>query len=854
LRALLLATAALVATGTQAQETPIAETDMPAEDAVIIVTATKRAQALTDVPIAVTAIGGDQLLRSGATDIRQLNQLSPSLLVSSTSSEAGAGVARIRGIGTVGDNPGLESSVAVFIDGVYRNRSGVGLTELGAVERIEVLRGPQGTLFGRNASAGLINVVTRSPGFDTEGEFEISYGNFNQWRLGGGFNGVLVEDRLAARFDGIWTKRDGFATDVISGRDVNNRDRYLLRGQLLFTPTEDLRVRLIGDYANRDEECCASAYLPFRTSTRDADGNLVFRPTNPVVDTIRSLGGIITDDTYARQTSITPGRSYNSDVEDWGLSGEIEWDAGFGTFTSITAWRDWDNNQAQDADFTNLDILARDNQRRRFQTFSQELRLQGEIGRLDWLVGGYFAREQLDLVDDLRYGADYQRYADALVRLSVPSFPGYATIAALVGRPGDTLNGRGIVRDEYNQVSRNWALFTHNVWNVTDRLALTLGLRYTNERKTLDVSLDSDNSLCAAIASSPAFAALATLPCVINPVDFTGSSVRNEDEVTGTLVLSYKPSDALLTYASYSRGYKAGGFNLDRSPLVPGAVDLDQLQFEPELVNSYEIGAKWNVRNVRISVAGFWSQFDQFQLNTFQGVNFIVENIQSCRQDLNGGDRDFAGLPVNGRPLTQAEAAATGACPSDAVTHGVVSRGVEAEATLSPAADLTVNLGVTYADTRYKENLTGLNGRPLATPLFLLPGSRLSNAPELVQTGAIAFTPEIQGTPLRGLFYLDYRFQSEMNTGSDLFPEKRQRDFFVMNARVGISGPDDRWSLELWAQNLLNEEFQQVAFNTPLQGSGTFAQTARGGPNATTLFGSFLGEPRTFGFTLRTRF
>lgn len=819
----------------------------------IVVTATRRAQPLSEVPVAVSVIGGDALTLSGATDLRQLNQLAPSLLVSSTSSEAGAAVARIRGIGTVGDNPGLEASVAVFVDGVYRSRSGIGLTELGAVERVEVLRGPQGTLFGRNASAGLIAVTTMAPSFTAEGAFEAGFGNFDSRRIGGGVTAPVVAERLAMRFDGIWTRRDGFVRDVVSGDRINDRGRYLLRGQLLWTPRPDLSLRLIGDYSRRDEACCAASYLPFATANRDSAGNLLILPTNIVADTLRSLGAILSDDTFDRTTSVTPGRSYASDVTDWGLSGQLDWELGLGTLTSLTAFRDWDNAQAQDADFTNLDLLARDGQRRRFRTFSQELRLRGEAGRLDWLVGTYFAHERLTFVDDLRYGADYTRFADALVRLQDPGFPGYAAIATALGRPIDTLDGRGIVRDRWDQTSRQFALFTHNVLGLTDRIELTLGLRYTRERKRLDAALVGDNSLCAAILASP-FAALAGLPCVIPPLDLAGTTRLSEDALTGTAALSFRPTDRLLAYAGYARGYKAGGFNLDRAALAPEAPRLGDLRFQPERVDSFELGAKWRQDGLTLGLALFHARFDQFQLNSFDGVRFVVENIVGCRDDLAGGDRDFAGLPVNGVPLTPAEAAASGRCPDDRLRPGVASSGVEIEAALQPRPDLSVSLGLTFADTRYRTNLAGTGGRPLPPTLFNLPGQPLSNAPDLVQTGAVAWTPPIMGTDFRALFYLDWRAQSAMNTGSDLFPEKRQRDVVVANARFGLLGPEGRWSFEVWAQNLLDTEVTQVSFSAPLQGSGTRAQTARGGPDATALFASFLGEPRTYGITLRSRF
>jgi len=182
----------------------------------IVVTATRRNEALSDVPLAVSAVTAETLENSGASDIRQLVQVSPSLLVSSTSSEAGAGVARIRGVGTVGDNPGLESSVAVFIDGVYRSRTGVGLTELGQIERVEVLRGPQGTLFGRNASAGLISVITAKPRFQPMVYGQLDIGNYDSRRIELGATGPISET-IAARLDGVWMKRDGFIENSITG-------------------------------------------------------------------------------------------------------------------------------------------------------------------------------------------------------------------------------------------------------------------------------------------------------------------------------------------------------------------------------------------------------------------------------------------------------------------------------------------------------------------------------------------------------------------------------------------------------------------------------------------------------------
>jgi outer membrane receptor protein involved in Fe transport len=198
----------------------------------------------------------------------------------------------------------------------------------------------------------------------------------------------------------------------------------------------------------------------------------------------------------------------------------------------------------------------------------------------------------------------------------------------------------------------------------------------------------------------------------------------------------------------------------------------------------------------------------------------------------------------------------TGACAPGDVTYGVRSQGVELEAALVPARNFRVAAGLTYANTSYRNNLVGnSNGSPLDPALRKLPGDNLSNAPELVTTGSITWTPEIGSNGLSGLVYIDGRMTSDFNTGSDLFPQKEQDAFTVINARVGLRGPDDRWSVELWAQNLFNVDYAQVAFNTPFQAGGTAAPFVDPQyPGGRQIFSMFLAEPRTYGLTVRTRF
>ena len=891
---------------------PNVEVDPTDENAIeeIVVTAQGRRQVLQDVPIAVTAVSAESLQNSGATDIRALNQLAPSLLVSSTGTEAN-GSARIRGIGTVGDNPGLESSVAVFIDGVYRSRSGVGLNELGEIDRIEVLRGPQGTLFGRNASAGLINIISKKPNLnEMEGFAEATYGNYDFLRLAGGVTGPIGGTGIGYRIDGVYVQRDGFyrVDNPQNGTEsrVNDRDRFFIRAQLSYEPSDALEFRLIGDYTKRDESCCGAVYV-----NRDMNpliGNLnqpatpILQPGavparvndngNNIINVLRDLGQPLAgfSNAYSRNIYVSPGRSYRGETEDKGISLQANWDFGAATLTSITAYRDYDSDQGSDTDYSRVDILYRapdGGSGRRFQTFSQELRLQGTAfnDRLDWLVGAYYADEDLTATDNLRFGSQYGRFAtcrivsgSALAALYSPASAGcLAARPALFGPASplifaafdrlDSVNDRGSTLDRYFQNSRNYAFFTHNIVHITDQLNLTLGLRYTNERKRFRATFGNDNTACQAqqtallpFLTNPGLAATAGaligLTCQGNSTaELNGVTIndrRSEDEFTGTGVLSYKPNNDLLLYASYSRGYKAGGFNLDRSalksPILPfggqaGAQALvGNLQFDPEINDAYELGLKYSRGPFTINVSAFRQDFQNFQLNTFNGTVFLVQTVNGCTSDLAGGDRDLS--------------ATTGACDPDDVSYGVRSQGVEIEGFMRPMRDLSISLGFTYADTKYRGNLVGnRNGAPLDPALRKLPGDNISNAPEVVGTASLGWTPDIGSSGLSGLFYVDTRVTGDYNTGSDLFPQKEQDGYVLVNARVGVRGPDERWSLEVWAQNLFDTDYTQVAFNSPFQAGATSAPFVDPQfPGGRQIFSAFLAEPRTYGLTLRTRF
>jgi iron complex outermembrane receptor protein len=734
-RANLYSSAALMAfvslSTTSHAQTPAARAgahDSVAQVDEIIVTATRREQALSDVPLAISAVGAQQMRNSGATDIKALNQLNPSLLVSSTGSESNTS-ARIRGVGTVGDNAGLESSVAIFIDGVYRSRTGVGLNELGEVERVEVLRGPQGTLFGRNASAGLLHVITKAPQFDTHAYGYATVGDYRYRRLEGGVTGPL-SPTLAGKIEGVWEKRGGFYQDVKTGAEINTRDRYFLRGQLLWQPTDTFSARLIADYSKRTESCCGAVFA----TDKMAPGNsaLLNPAINPAVKVMTLVAPATVDqlypslvDPYARKVAVSPGTTFAGETRDQGASLELNWDIGGPKLTSITAYRDYNGSQGADAEYNLVDILHidREGSGRRFKTFSQELRLQGDAfnDRLDWLVGGFYSHEDLEVGSTLKFGAEYGAFSSCLVVNGIsPTFVN-ANAAGCLTPTGRAVLGGGASptvraldllysisnlgddRTVYSQASKSAAIFTHNIFHLTPTIDLTLGARYTHEEKDFSAVFRNTNTVCPQVrAILPASSGIINLACQGNSTSELNSlnlaDSHKEDQVTGTAVLSWKPSDPWLVYGSYSKGYKAGGYNLDRSALGPANVvqtnvSVSKLRFDPEKVDAFELGAKYSRSGLQLTASAFYQRFDNFQLNTFDGTVYIVATINGCDTDLKGGDRDTS--------------ATTGACSPGEVKAGVIAQGLELEAAWRPISDLSLSSAATYTDTAYADQLVG---------------------------------------------------------------------------------------------------------------------------------------------------
>lgn len=825
--------------------------EQPTVLSTITVTAQKREEALQNVPIMLTVLPEQLLKDAGVSDIKDVQLLVPGLHVSSTTNESQT-TARIRGVGTNGDNAGLESAVGVVIDGVYRPRTGVGFGDLGELERVEVLKGPQGTVFGKNTSAGVINVMTRRPSYTQSAEGEITVGNYGETGISGAYNDAL-SDNAAFRVYAAKRKRDG-TIDIDPGKgprretDDGDRNFHTLRGQLLWEPSDTLDINFIADYTSREEHCCVGV-----TSQRSALG----AGPAAIINALAAGKGVVAvpdmDERFAYAN-----RSTKQDVKDKGISAEVNWETpwlGGATLTSITAYRDWITVNAMDVDFSGADLIWRDADPKghstAFKTFSQELRFTGSSDRVDWMVGAFYSDEKLDRYDQYKIGADYEPYLSTLVGsqvlgqlaaqlapfgMSVNTANPATFFSQISGRPfGTGFVGTG-AQDSYFQKARSLALFTNNTVHATDKLDLTVGLRYTNDKKDLTSIYTNPNgsASCAAAMANPGarvggalaaripgFGSLppalqqqligAVAPNVLGYMCLPWTNVLHNGRVTkqsstekewsGTLKAAYRWNDNVMTYLSAARGYKGGGFNLDRvqsnnglSSGTAGVTPVDDTSFGGEFVDSYELGAKttWADGNLLLNGTLFYQEYTDFQLNSFLGTSYVVRSIPK-----------------------------------------VESKGVELDLLWQTGLKgLMVQGGVTYADTRYG------NDRLPDADLFLLPGNHISFAPLWSASASVTYQWDI-GSNLLGRLNVASKYMSDHNTGSDLSPEKEQSGYALVNARLGFGRQDKRWMVELWGQNLTNETYMQVGFNAPIQPGN---------------WNAFLGAPRTYGMTLRLQY
>ncbi len=814
----------------------------------IVVTAQKRKENLQDVPIVVTVINKQLLQDSGVQTVKDLQRVVPGLTVTSDTSDATT-TARIRGVGTVGDNPGLEPSVGIVIDGVYRPRNGVGFNDLGDVDQIEVLKGPQGTLFGKSTSAGVINITTAEPTFKYGGSAELSAGNYNAIGGSAEVHGPIFGDQLAGSFYFADRQRDGFQS-VVTGAGPRTKDDdqdenfYTTRLQLLYKPNNDFSVRVIGDYTHRDEHCCLAVVFRDAQPLSKATGGLT---TQGLVSSLAGANGgePQTPNPYNR---VTYGNQNDpQDNVDEGISVQADYKLPQlnGALTSITAFRNWKLFTSQDPDFTDIDILQRtsgDVNSEQFQDFSQEIRFAGSYSKLDFLVGGFYANEYLRDNQQLLFGADYNPLINDVLSSIALGAPIPTALQLVFGSPNAQYPaGQGDI-DQYRQRDDNYSIFTNETYHFTPKFDVNVGVRYTIDNK-VDNSLNQNVSpltgaACDAIINSRGVPASALGQQGINTVclpieesafnNFRNHQAESTSNTSGTVKAAYRLSPELLTYISYAKGFKAGGFNLDRiscpnqqglnpatglplatgpcpvgaNGLVTATNAISNTFFKPEYSDSAEVGAKSTLfdRKLLLNATLFYEKFSNFQDNTYNGLIFLVDS-----------------LPY------------------------VYSKGLDTDFLYRPVRDLTLQGGLTIANTRFSHS----DYQALLSSGYLgTPGERLPFAPQYSASIEATYTYHLPHEVFTRL-NLGAKFNSDYSSSSDEDVRKTQPAYTVTDGRI-IFGPENgRFDAEFFVENLFNTNYVQSTFNAPGQNA----------PNdATGLVDAFLGAPRTFGATLRAKF
>jgi iron complex outermembrane receptor protein len=795
----------------------------------IVVTAAKRQQTLQDIPIAVTVTQGEVLAQAQIQDILDLQSIVPSLRVTQLQTSTQTNFL-IRGFGNGANNPGIEPAVGVFIDGVYRSRSASQIGDLLDIERIEVLRGPQSTLFGKNASAGIISIITQQPSRELGGHVNASLGNYNSRQLQGRVTGPVGQS-AAFSLAGTWNQRDGYFRNLFTGDDINERDRVSVRGQLQLEPSDTQSWRFIADFSRIDEDCCGVV-------------NLVDGPTGAAV---RAVGGdIYTGDPFDRRAFMD--RQPENRVDNGGVSATGEFVLGGLDLTSITSLRRQKAEFNYDTDFTSANLVPTNLNIQEVDTFTQELRLTSSgDGAIDWQVGGYFFKEDVEYANSIFYGNAFRPYVGALLG-------GGALLDGLeaaLGIPPGTFfaTGQGAAV-AFEQDNTSYSLFAQGDWRMTQRATLTLGVAYLQDRKKI-VATDNQTDVFSAlnfvdIGFAQAFGALAGAPptpgnIAANPVaaqtaDFisvtpcspanpppacnqllglyplqfiypleTFDDGRSSDTRTNyTLRLAYELGNNLNLYGGVSTGYKSTSWNLsrdtrpfggpDRSPLGgfdnPFYVRYGTRFARPEKASVYEIGLKGQWEKLAMNIAIFDQTIKDFQSNIFVGTGFVLDNA--------------------GKQSTE---------------------GVEIEVHYRPSQAWEVQFSGTFMNPKY-DSFPGAQG--ITGPVDLS-GQRPSGIHR--QSISTAATWYWQAGQVDGFVRADYLYEDNVQVVENVAASIASRQVNMLNASVG--GSINGWDMLLWGRNLTSNDYLISAFPSVAQ-AGSFS--------------GYTNAPRTYGVTLRRAF
>lgn len=782
----------------EAQAVAAATADDPRANTEIVVTAAKRVQTLAEVPISVSVVSSDLIEKSEAKDILDLQSSVPSLQVNQRNLSSQTNFV-IRGFGNGANNVGIEPSVGFFIDGVYRSRSASSLTDFIDVERIEVLRGPQSTLFGKNASAGVVSVITKRPTDEFEGRVEASYGNYDAVKVAGTVSGPLTSG-VSGRLSAVYNRRDGYIENINDGTLINNRDRFGVRGKLLFEPSPDLEILIAADYERSRELCCGIA-------------NLVNGPTAAVIG---ALGGtLVPEDPYSYRISLSTNPRNNNDF--YGFSGHINYSGSWFDLTSITSFRNAHANTNADVDVTNVEVIQANINDVKIDTFTQEIRISSkdEAGPIDWFVGGFFFKERIRNNDILRWGAAGRSYVNALLSASGASV---GLLETLTGRAPGSFFGSGQGIDVFGgQSNTSFSVFGVVDWEPLEGLKLTLGGNYTHDSKdvfqratTNDVYSQTDLTPLTPLIGAPAVRTLQGLqifPQFLAYPNAVESGISRDGKFTYSARLAYNVTPDINVFASIATGFKASSWNMSRDSR-PFAADFPAITTagllstnltsgsrfaRPEDARVIELGVKGFFDDFRFTATLFDQQIEDFQTFVFLGSSFSLANAEK---------RSAQGFEVD------------------------------------MSVDLTKRLNVwaagTFLDPKYDSYTQSAFGDLSGTVPSQIPKTSLS----------VGGNYEIPIGSANLTLQTDYHYQSNSAFEDNPTLQAAVGDRYfnsqnIVNASATLD-IEDTWTIRLWARNVFNDKYLiNFAFPTPLQ---------------TGSFSGLPGQPRTYGVTVSAKF
>ena len=815
-----------------------AETAAASGDALdeIIVTARRREENLQSVPIAISVISGDLLELTDTVNTQSLANLVPSLYYNSANPRNTAYTIRGLGSNTLSvsaANDGIEPGVGFYVDGVYHARPATAAFDFTDLESVEVLRGPQGTLFGKNTADGAITIHSRAPTFEPESSGEVSYGNYQFMQAKATYSAGLTE-HVAGRLSAQITRRDGLILNVKNGRKLNNQNNVALRGQLLFEPNDDLKIRFVADVSDLDADCCTQTYLRVGTSLRSAArqfaGLSAALPAHGLPAYVPASTNI-----FDRLSDIDA--PLHVDTQDGGVSLNADWNLGFATLSSITAWRYWDWDVANDRDYTGIPIQLVQRIPSRQDQYSQELRLaSNDAGPFQYVGGLYFFTQTLDGKPTSVYGP-----AAAYWLISTTTFPNAAD------RPDNLADGYGQYGNSHFTMN-SYAVFGEANYHVTSQLTATVGLRYTFEHKKGLYSTTVSGGVPFSALPDPVTCNMLNGPLtardnaklsLFRPQCYQVKD--NGGNVSGRANLAYQITDDVMAYASYARGYKAGGLNMSGLQLTGGSgaganlPALSTAKIGDEKNNTYELGLKSSLFDGRATanLAGFWTIVNNFQANI-------------------------------ATPVTGNNAAPLRTFPAN--IPEVQVKGVEADFAARLFDGFTARASLSYSDGKYTNYPEGpcplewQNTNAAGSCQPLTPPSTLAN-----QTSNPRGNPTVPGAyvltglPLAGLskwagslgvdyakpagsgeilFSADYNFRSSYNADTTNSQYTWIGAYGVVNASVGYRF-NTHWEARVWARNLLDEQY-------------VTALTIQSG-NSGLILGQ-AGDPQTFGVTVRAKF